>query len=158
MKIKSEKEARRVWGPGLQGLQGMQRVGPVPSPGGLGSSTVSTNTPNRSSALRWLAGAVLCVMILIFVQRAGAEWWPPPPPPPPPPTTPPPNPDSDYDGMLDAWEIQTFGNLNQTWLTDFDGDGVNNLTEFRMGRNMKGNGTTTVGNSVLNLKVFTRSN
>ena len=31
-------------------------------------------------------------------------------------------PDSDNDGMLDAWEMQYFGNLSQGPNTDFDGD------------------------------------
>ncbi len=38
--------------------------------------------------------------------------------------------DTDNDGMEDSWENTTFGNLNQTHLTDFDGDGYTDLEEF----------------------------
>jgi hypothetical protein len=41
-------------------------------------------------------------------------------------------PDSDGDGLLDAWEIANFGNLSQTNQGDFDNDGTTNLTEFRL--------------------------
>jgi hypothetical protein len=43
--------------------------------------------------------------------------------------------DSDGDGLADAWEMLHFGNLNQNGLGDADGDGVNNLREFRAGTN-----------------------
>ncbi len=43
--------------------------------------------------------------------------------------------DTDADGMPDAWEIANFGNLNQTALGDFDGDGFNNLSEYLAGSN-----------------------
>ncbi|SHK59449.1 hypothetical protein SAMN04488007_3329 [Maribacter aquivivus] len=38
--------------------------------------------------------------------------------------------DSDNDGMADAWEIRTFGNLNQSYKGDFDGDGYENIEEY----------------------------
>ncbi|MEO5915964.1 MAG: PA14 domain-containing protein [Luteolibacter sp.] len=43
------------------------------------------------------------------------------------------SPDADGDGMTDAWEMTYFGNTNQTATGDFDNDGTNNLTEFRLG-------------------------
>ena len=44
-------------------------------------------------------------------------------------------PDSDGDGMSDAWESQHFGPAGATADEDADGDGVNNLHEFRAGTN-----------------------
>lgn len=41
--------------------------------------------------------------------------------------------DTDGDGMLDSWEIASFGNLGQAAAADFDNDGTDNLTEFRLG-------------------------
>lgn len=41
--------------------------------------------------------------------------------------------DSDGDGMDDAWEESYFGDLSQGATDDFDGDGTDNLTEFRLG-------------------------
>ena len=41
--------------------------------------------------------------------------------------------DVDNDGMLDAWEMSHFANLNQTAEGDFDGDGSTNLQEFQNG-------------------------
>jgi hypothetical protein len=41
--------------------------------------------------------------------------------------------DVDGDGLADAWELQHFGNLNQNGTGDFDGDGLNNLREYRAG-------------------------
>lgn len=38
--------------------------------------------------------------------------------------------DSDNDGMADAWEIRNFGNLNQSYRGDFDGDGYENIEEY----------------------------
>lgn len=38
--------------------------------------------------------------------------------------------DTDNDGMADAWEIRRFGNLNQSYRDDFDGDGYTNIEEF----------------------------
>ena len=45
--------------------------------------------------------------------------------------------DSDQDGMLDTWEMATFGNLTQTAAGDFDNDGMTNLQEFLAGTNPK---------------------
>lgn len=39
--------------------------------------------------------------------------------------------DSDSDLMPDAWETLYFGTLNQAGYGDYDGDGVNNLQEYR---------------------------
>ncbi len=41
--------------------------------------------------------------------------------------------DSDSDGMDDTWETTYFGNTSQSATGDFDGDGTDNLTEFRLG-------------------------
>jgi hypothetical protein len=41
--------------------------------------------------------------------------------------------DGDKDGMADTWEIQYFTNLAQGAEDDFDGDGLNNLLEFKIG-------------------------
>lgn len=41
--------------------------------------------------------------------------------------------DSDTDGMEDPWEITYFGGLSETATGDFDKDGTDNLTEFRLG-------------------------
>lgn len=43
------------------------------------------------------------------------------------------NPDSDADGMDDAWELTNFGSLSQAAAGDFDGDGTSNLTEYLLG-------------------------
>lgn len=41
--------------------------------------------------------------------------------------------DSDADGMDDTWETTHFGGLSQSASGDFDGDGTDNLTEYRLG-------------------------
>lgn len=41
--------------------------------------------------------------------------------------------DSDNDGLPDLWEINSFGNLDQTGTQDPDGDGLSNATEFADG-------------------------
>jgi len=43
--------------------------------------------------------------------------------------------DSDSDGLPDAWETTYFGGLGQTATGDYDGDGTDNLTEYRLGLN-----------------------
>jgi len=43
--------------------------------------------------------------------------------------------DSDGDGLSDAWEAATFGNLNHDSSTDTDGDGVSDVDEIRAGTN-----------------------
>jgi len=40
--------------------------------------------------------------------------------------------DGDSDGLPDAWELQYFGNLNQTASGDFDHDGISNLREYQL--------------------------
>jgi hypothetical protein len=62
--------------------------------------------------------------------------------------------DSDADGLPDNWEIQYFGNLNQTATGDPDGDGINNLQEYQQGRNPTKSALTDPGDFV-NLKVHT---
>ncbi|MES2308415.1 MAG: fibronectin type III domain-containing protein [Verrucomicrobiota bacterium] len=62
--------------------------------------------------------------------------------------------DSDSDGMADSWEMQYFGNLNQTASGDPDGDGVTNIQEYLQGRNpMKG--VATVPTITVDLDLFT---
>ncbi|MEO5915195.1 MAG: LamG domain-containing protein [Luteolibacter sp.] len=41
--------------------------------------------------------------------------------------------DTDSDGLPDIWETTYFGNLSQTATDDYDHDGTNNLTEYRLG-------------------------
>jgi len=43
--------------------------------------------------------------------------------------------DSNGNGLPDSWELQYFGNLNQTAAGDFDHDGISNLQEFYDGTN-----------------------
>ncbi len=62
--------------------------------------------------------------------------------------------DSDGDGLADAWEIQYFGNLNQTANGDPDGDGITNLQEFQQGRNPTKSALADNGDFV-NLKIYT---
>lgn len=49
--------------------------------------------------------------------------------------------DSDGDGMNDVWETTNFGDLTQAATGDFDGDGTDNLTEYRLGL-LPGSGTS----------------
>jgi hypothetical protein len=60
-----------------------------------------------------------------------------------------PNPDSDGDGLLDAWENSNFGNLSQNASGDPDADGISNLLEFRLGSNP--NSAIAAGLPTLNL-------
>jgi hypothetical protein len=43
--------------------------------------------------------------------------------------------DANGNGIPDWWEMKYFGNLNQTALGDYDGDGVDNLDEYLEGTN-----------------------
>ena len=43
--------------------------------------------------------------------------------------------DSDGDALPDAWELQSFGNLDQTGTADPDGDQLTNLQEYQLGTN-----------------------
>jgi hypothetical protein len=111
----------------------------------------------------------MAVLVAMVVGKAWANW------------PPPPNPDdADGDGLLDAWEIQHWGNLNQTGGGDADNDGLTNLQEYQVGtlptdsdtdndgmldglevlqgRNPLAAGTTSDSGGLLNLRVFTRSN
>jgi hypothetical protein len=38
--------------------------------------------------------------------------------------------DTDHDGMADAWEIREFGNLDQSYRGDYNGDGYDNIENF----------------------------
>jgi hypothetical protein len=60
--------------------------------------------------------------------------------------------DTDADGLPDNWEIQYFGNLNQTASGDPDGDGLTNLLEYQQGRNPTKSALSDPGDFV-NLKV-----
>ncbi len=46
-----------------------------------------------------------------------------------------PGPDSDADGLPDAWELAFFGNLSQTASGDADGDGLSNTFELQLSTN-----------------------
>lgn len=43
--------------------------------------------------------------------------------------------DSDHDGLDDEWEIAWFGSLDRTGAGDFDGDGLSDAAEFKIGSN-----------------------
>jgi hypothetical protein len=58
------------------------------------------------------------------------------------------NPDTDGDGMDDAWEQQYFGNLNRNGSGDFDTDGMTDLEEFLGGTN------PTLASSSLRLRIL----
>ena len=62
--------------------------------------------------------------------------------------------DSDGDGLPDSWELQYFGNLNQSANSDPDGDGLTNLQEFQQGRNPTKSALADAGDFV-NLKLYT---
>ncbi len=62
--------------------------------------------------------------------------------------------DADGDGMRDGWELQYFGNLNQTADGDTDGDGVNNFIEYLQGRNPIAGTAPDSGNQT-QLTIFT---
>jgi len=57
--------------------------------------------------------------------------------------------DSNGSGMPDSWQMKYFGNLNQTALGDYDGDGVSNLQEFLDGTN-----PTNAASALYHLTVF----
>jgi hypothetical protein len=62
--------------------------------------------------------------------------------------------DSDSDGLPDSWEMQYFGNLNQSANGDPDGDGLTNLQEFQQGRNPTKSALADNGDFI-NLKLYT---
>lgn len=62
--------------------------------------------------------------------------------------------DLDGDGLPDSWEMQYFGNLNQTGSGDSDGDGVSNRNEYLQGRNPSV-GAVADGSGLTRLNVFT---
>lgn len=63
--------------------------------------------------------------------------------------------DTDADGMPDMWEQANFGSTTNTAGGDFEGDGVNNLTEFWQGRDPTVGVVTDVGGQVA-LLTFTK--
>jgi hypothetical protein len=62
--------------------------------------------------------------------------------------------DVDGDGLADWWEVQYFGNLNQTATGDPDGDGITNLQEYQQGRNPTKSAVPDA-NGAVDLKVYT---
>jgi len=50
-------------------------------------------------------------------------------------TTPPPPGDSDDDGLPDTWEMEHFGDLDQSGTDDADNDGLSNTKEYQIGTN-----------------------
>jgi len=60
--------------------------------------------------------------------------------------------DSDYDGLPDSWEIKYFGNLDNGSDSDFDGDYVSNINEFKLDTNPTNNSET------FNIKSFEYDN
>ncbi len=63
------------------------------------------------------------------------------------------NVDIDSDGMPDDWETYYFGNLTQIATGDFDSDGVNNITEYLLGRNPNANAVDDTADT-LKLRIF----
>lgn len=61
--------------------------------------------------------------------------------------------DTDADGLPDDWENYYFGNLSQNASGDPDSDGVNNLTEYLLGRNPNATAEDDSSDS-LQLRVF----
>lgn len=57
--------------------------------------------------------------------------------------------------MRDGWELQYFGNLNQTAEGDDDGDGVSNFIEYLQGRNPTVAGSVSDASNLIGFKVFT---
>jgi hypothetical protein len=41
--------------------------------------------------------------------------------------------DADNDGMMDIWEIRSFGDMNRNGFRDYDRDDLNDLKEYEMG-------------------------
>ncbi len=64
--------------------------------------------------------------------------------------------DDDNDGLPDPWELEHFGNLNQTPSGDFDNDGMPNNFEFQHGFDPKTNdaGQDADGDGFSNLREF----
>lgn len=67
--------------------------------------------------------------------------------------------DTDKDGMSDAWERRTFGNLNQGYNGDHDGDGYTNIEEFmnQVDGNLPQDSTTNTGSTTTNSNTNTSS-
>ena len=61
--------------------------------------------------------------------------------------------DTDADGLLDSWELQYWPNLSHGASEDYDSDGVDNLTEYRQGRNPI-KGAVSDASGVVGLRVF----
>jgi hypothetical protein len=63
------------------------------------------------------------------------------------------NVDTDSDGMPDDWETYYFGDLTQTATGDYDSDGVDNITEYKLGMNPNASKNTDT-TDILKLRVY----
>lgn len=61
--------------------------------------------------------------------------------------------DDDSDGIPDLWERQYWDDLSRSAAGDFDADGVDNITEYRLGRNPIKGAVSDAGGAV-SLQVF----
>ena len=63
--------------------------------------------------------------------------------------------DSDHDGLPDRWELQYFGNLDQTVAGSYLNDGVSNLTTYQLGLDPTKPVTTDAALTVVGLQIYT---
>ena len=66
------------------------------------------------------------------------------------------NSDTDSDGMIDAWEMEQFGNLLQLASGDFDSDGIKNKDEFLHGLDPLTDDSQQIGNQIEYMFEFNR--
>ncbi|MBT3468140.1 MAG: hypothetical protein HN467_02340 [Opitutae bacterium] len=62
-----------------------------------------------------------------------------------------PVPDTDLDGLPDTWELEYFGDIDQSPELDFDSDGLTNLLEFALASNPANPGSVPVYSTGLHL-------